>query len=108
METKIYKRKINKAKNTNQSNLRQKIYKNPIEFILGCIPTAGYGACPEVQLINAVRLHWRKNNFSVASRFQIQIASWLGLGVHVYFPFSAVGSPLPWTCANTVHNATAL
>lgn len=70
METKLYERKTNKTKNTNHSNLRQKIYKNPIEFILGCIPTAGYGTCPEVQLIDAVRLHWRKINFQLQAEFK--------------------------------------
>lgn len=41
-ETKIYKRKNNKTKMTRQSNLRQKVYTNAIEFILFWPSAAGH------------------------------------------------------------------
>lgn len=59
------------------------------------------GACPGVLWIYPVTLHW-ENSFPFASRYQLQIASWLGLGLHVYFAPSLLRSCLAWTYTEVV------
>lgn len=40
--------------------MRQKVYRNVIEFVLCWPASPGHGAYPEVWLIYPVRLHWKK------------------------------------------------
>ena len=47
--------------------MRQKDYKNPIQFILGWPTTPGPTACPEVWLIYTLRL-LEKTNYAFASQ----------------------------------------
>lgn len=49
-------------------------------FILCWPATSGHGACPEVRLRYTVRHHWRKLAYVFASRYQLEIVSWLELG----------------------------
>ena len=47
-----------------------------------------------------------KTEFSFAGRYQLQIASWLGIGDHVDLPFLVPGPWLAGTSADPLHNAT--
>jgi hypothetical protein len=44
-----------------------------------------------------------KTGFSFAGGYQLQIASWLGVRVHVYLPLSVLESHLAWICADLRH-----
>ena len=42
-----------------------------------------------------------KSDFPFAIRNELQITSWLGLGLCVHFPFSVLGPHQTWTCATS-------
>ena len=64
-----------------ESNMKQEVLRNTIQFIL-CWQTTPVRVCPEVWLISKV---------SFVSRDHFRVASWLGIGARVYFPFSVAG-----------------
>lgn len=66
----------------------------------------GHGTCPGVWLICLVTLNWRRLNFSFSSRYQLHIASWLGMDLYVHLTFLMLGPCLSWTYADLVHAAT--
>lgn len=43
-----------------------------------------------------------ENSFSLSCRYQLEIASWLGVGPHVYFLFAGLGFCVIWICAGLV------
>lgn len=51
-------------------------------------------------------LHWSLIDFPLASGYQLQIASLLGLGVRVHVPFLALEPHLTWMCAGLLCAAT--
>lgn len=44
-----------------------------------------------------------KANFSFASRYELQIVSWLGIEAHIYSPLLVLWHHLTWTCAGLMH-----
>lgn len=44
--------------------------------------------------------HYWRTDFPPFNSYQLQIASWLGVGFVVCFPFSVLGFRLVWTCVN--------
>lgn len=47
-----------------------------------------------------------ETGFSLGSSCQLEIASWLVMGVHVPFPVLALGPSMTCPCAGPVHAAT--
>lgn len=70
-----------------QNNIRQKISKINIEFIL-----CGHEASISIEV------SLEKTNFSVKISYQLQIPSWLAVVVCVHFPVSLSGLDLCRPC----------
>lgn len=60
--------------------------------------------CPGVQLMCGVTVYWYtgENQFSLPSRYQLQISSWSGVGLGDHLPFLLLGFCLVWICAGLV------
>lgn len=58
--------------------------------------TPEHGTCPGRWLIYPVKLHRRKLIFPLPSRYQLQKASWLEVGLCANLPFSVLGFCLLW------------
>lgn len=94
-----------------QTLTQQKYQNNMNSSVYVCVClywpiSPGHGTCPGVWLICLVTLNWRRLNFSFSSRYQLHIASWLGMGLYVHLTFLMLGPCLSWTYADLVHAAT--
>jgi hypothetical protein len=63
-----------------------------IKFVLCCVTPLGHGACPGVQLIDPVTLHWRRQLFPSVSDYHLQIALWLRVGCPCLLPSLSAGT----------------
>lgn len=70
-----------------------------MEYVLCWPAIPGHWACPGVWLINPITLQWRKLIVPFASRNELQITSWLGVGLCVNFFFPMLVFCLFCTCA---------
>ena len=87
-----------------QSNIRHKISKNTIEFVL-CWSSAGNGNWPKVWFFIPIETLLEKTIFSFARNCQLEVA-WLGMESSC--PLASLSAvPLPaWTSADAMHVAT--
>ena len=90
---KLPKQNIKTPQTHAHSHTHAHMHTQATEFILCWSTIPGHGTCPEVWLLYPVTLHWKKKTgFPFTHRYQLQITSWLGLGSHVHFSLSVLGS----------------
>ena len=71
------KRLVRQTKMPKQSNMRQKVYKNSIEFVFCCPSNVGHVVYPYVWLILPSETLLEKTKFPFASMYRFQITPWL-------------------------------
>lgn len=88
---------------TKQNNMRKKIPELPLSLfciLLLCVgPALKCGLYVQQDFIG-------ETNFYFASRCQLKIACWLGMGESIQFPLSVLGLQLARTCAGPEHATT--
>lgn len=93
------RQKTNKTKKKAKTKQNEKKELHKILLSSFCVGSSRACGYPEGWLVYPVTLHWRKLT-SIASEHLLQIASGLGLGLCVHFPFSVLGPHVTGTCVH--------
>ena len=81
--------------------MNHKVYKDTIDVLL-CWPTY-FWAWDLRKAMDTQDTPLEKTDFPLSSGYQLQIASWLGMGSHIYFLVQ--GLYMAWSCADPVNAA---